>query len=135
MTRTFRRVAFAVIFTAAISSAHRGAPIPQQLVFTSYRATGIYDIGDTGRNNGLYAVGAAVAPTKILLATPRPSDFDSFWSEKLAAQAKVPINPLPMLESEDNNLTPQKEQNWDARSKEVLGILLNGGEFKPGELR
>jgi cephalosporin-C deacetylase-like acetyl esterase len=48
--------------------------------------------GNTGRNNGLYAVGAAVAPTKIGLATPRPADFDSFWSDKLAAQAKVPIN-------------------------------------------
>ncbi len=50
--------------------------------------------GNTGRNNGLYAVGAAVAPTKIGLATPRPADFDSFWQDKLAAQAKLPINPV-----------------------------------------
>jgi cephalosporin-C deacetylase-like acetyl esterase len=49
--------------------------------------------GNTGRNNGRYAVGAAVAPTKIGLATPRPADFDSFWSGKLAAQAKIPIHP------------------------------------------
>jgi len=48
--------------------------------------------GNTGRNNGLYAVGAAVAPLKIGLTTPRPADFDSFWSDKLAAQAKVPID-------------------------------------------
>jgi cephalosporin-C deacetylase-like acetyl esterase len=47
--------------------------------------------GNTGRNNGLYAVGAAVAPMKIGLATPRPPDFDSFWRSKLAAQAEVPI--------------------------------------------
>jgi hypothetical protein len=40
-----------------------------------------------------------------------------------------------MIESEHNNLTPQKEQNWDARSKELLGILLTGGEFKPNELK
>jgi hypothetical protein len=40
----------------------------------------------------------------------------------------------PMVESEHNNLTPQKEQNCDARLKELLGILLNGGEFKPNEL-
>lgn len=168
MTRTCTRVALAVLFAAAISSAQRGAPVPEQLVFTPYHATGIYDIGDTvgwtvtpgpveptyaykwtvrrnnavvlkegkldlssgqdkieisgdapemiyvaiepvansaaanstgfvggntGRNNGLYAVGAAVAPDKIGLAAPRPADFDSFWSEKLAAQAKVPINP------------------------------------------
>ncbi len=43
--------------------------------------------------------------------------------------------PLPMIESQHNNLTPQKEQNWDARSQELLGILLNGGEFKPNELK
>lgn len=48
--------------------------------------------GNTGRNNGLYAVGAAVAPAKIGLSTPRPDDFDAFWDAKLAAQAKVPIN-------------------------------------------
>jgi dienelactone hydrolase len=171
------------LFAAAISSAQRGAPIPQQLVFTPYRATGIYDIGDTvgwtvapgpveptyaykwtvrrnnavvlkegkldlssgkdkieisgdepemiyvaiepvanpaaasstgfvggntGRNNGLYAVGAAVAPPKIGLAAPRPADFDSFWSEKLAAQAKVPINPA--LTPVEND-TPGVEMN------------------------
>jgi cephalosporin-C deacetylase len=50
--------------------------------------------GNTGRNNGLYAVGAAVAPTKLTLSTPRPDDFDAFWDAKLAAQAKVPINPI-----------------------------------------
>jgi cephalosporin-C deacetylase len=50
--------------------------------------------GNTGRNNGLYAVGAAVAPTEIPLSTPRPDDFDSFWDGKLALQAKVPIHPV-----------------------------------------
>jgi cephalosporin-C deacetylase len=50
--------------------------------------------GNTGRNNGLYAVGAAVAPAKIGLSTPRPGDFDAFWESKLAAQAKIPINPV-----------------------------------------
>jgi hypothetical protein len=50
--------------------------------------------GNTGRNNGLYAVGAAVTPAKIGLSTPRPDDFDAFWDGKLAAQAKVPINPI-----------------------------------------
>ena len=48
--------------------------------------------GNTGRNNGLYAVGAAVAPTEIPLSTPRPSDFDAFWGGKLALQAKVPVD-------------------------------------------
>jgi cephalosporin-C deacetylase-like acetyl esterase len=50
--------------------------------------------GNTGRNNGFYAVGAAVAPSKIGLSTPRPEDFDAFWDSKLAAQSKIPINPI-----------------------------------------
>jgi cephalosporin-C deacetylase-like acetyl esterase/S-formylglutathione hydrolase FrmB len=50
--------------------------------------------GNTGRNTGFYAVGAAVAPTKIGLSTPRPADFDAFWEGKLAAQATIPINPV-----------------------------------------
>jgi cephalosporin-C deacetylase-like acetyl esterase len=48
--------------------------------------------GNTGRDNGLYAVGAAVAPLEIPLSTARPADFDAFWDGKLALQAKVPIN-------------------------------------------
>jgi len=51
-----------------------------------------YKSGNTGRDTGLYAVGAAVAPQKLGLSTPRPDDFDDFWAGKLAAQAKVPIN-------------------------------------------
>jgi cephalosporin-C deacetylase len=184
MIRACSRAASAVFIAASWCTAQQAAPIPQQLAFTPYRATGIYEVGDTvgwtvapgpdeltytykwairrnnavvlkegkvdlssgrdkieitgdqpemlyvavepvgklpasapppempaanapgrgssagfiggntGRNNGLYAVGAAVAPTKIGLAAPRPPDFDSFWDQKLAAQAKVPIHPL-----------------------------------------
>ena len=54
----------------------------------------VYVGGNTGRNNGLYAVGAAVAPMKLTLSTPRPADFDGFWSAKLSEQAKLPINPV-----------------------------------------
>ncbi len=50
--------------------------------------------GNAGRDTGFYAVGAAVAPAKIAPSTPRPADFDAFWDGKLAAQAKVPINPM-----------------------------------------
>ena len=57
-----------------------------------YAPEGTYTSGNTGRNNGLYAVGAAVTPQKLGLSTPRPDDFDAFWREKLAAQAKVPIH-------------------------------------------
>ena len=178
------RLVAAYLIAATFASAQRGAPIPQQLAFTPYHASGIYDVGETvgwtvgpgpvaptyaykwtirrdnavvlkegkldlssgqdkieitgeqpemiyvaveaydklspdapaaeaapgtgpgrggmpgfeggntGRDNGLYAVGAAVAPVKLALSTPRPDDFDAFWDGKLAAQAKVPINPV-----------------------------------------
>src|SRR6478609_4994349 len=35
--------------------------------------------GNTGRHNGLYAVGATVAPGRLGLSAPRPPDFDAFW--------------------------------------------------------
>ncbi len=38
-------------------------------------------------------LGAAVAPTKLQPATPRPADFDSFWDAKLKALADIPIHP------------------------------------------
>jgi cephalosporin-C deacetylase len=47
--------------------------------------------GNTGRDTGFYAVGAAVAPAKIGLSTPRPADFDAFWDAKLAAQTRLPV--------------------------------------------
>jgi cephalosporin-C deacetylase len=53
-----------------------------------------YTGGNTGLDNGLYAVGAAVAPLQIGLDTPRPADFDAFWNGKLAEQARIPINPV-----------------------------------------
>jgi cephalosporin-C deacetylase-like acetyl esterase len=53
-----------------------------------------YTGGNTGRNNGLYAVGAAVAPLQIGLDTPRPADFDAFWNGKLTEQARIPIKPV-----------------------------------------
>jgi len=49
--------------------------------------------GSTGRDNGLYAVGAAVPPNKIGLATPRPSDFNSFWSESSSPSPKSRSTP------------------------------------------
>jgi cephalosporin-C deacetylase-like acetyl esterase len=163
----------ALLVSGAVLVAQRSGPIPQQLTFTPYHATGIYDIGEmvgwtvtpgptpptyayrwtirrnnavvlkegtldlstghdtieivgdqpemiyvavqaydasgqaaaaapggttsfvggnTGLNRGLYAVGAAVAPRRIGLSTPRPADFDAFWDGKLAAQAEMPVN-------------------------------------------
>jgi cephalosporin-C deacetylase-like acetyl esterase len=122
------------------------AAAAQQLTFTPFHATGIYDAGEragwtvsgpTGKfdyviraNNRveiqkgtldltkgtavietksaepamLYVevkgpddkpihLGAAVAPSQLEPAVPRPSDFDTFWDGKLKLLAGVPINP------------------------------------------
>jgi cephalosporin-C deacetylase-like acetyl esterase len=46
-------------------------------------------------------------------------------------QVSAPKEPLPMIESEHDNLTPQKGRACPARSKEILDILVKGGEFHP----
>ena len=38
---------------------------------------------------------------------------------------------IAMVDSDHNNITPEKQGAWDSRSKEVLGLILHGGEFKP----
>jgi cephalosporin-C deacetylase len=79
--------------------------------------------GNTGRNNGLYAVGAAVAPTKLTPAVPRPADFDSFWDTKLAAQAKIPINPALTTVPTDNPAVEMKTFVLDALGSHAQGYL------------
>ncbi|HKE21516.1 MAG TPA: acetylxylan esterase [Bryobacteraceae bacterium] len=37
---------------------------------------------------------------------------------------------ISMIESDHNNLTPEKQGEWNARSKAALNLILNGGEFK-----
>ncbi|MEO5822181.1 MAG: acetylxylan esterase [Vicinamibacteraceae bacterium] len=39
-------------------------------------------------------LGAAVAPSKLTPAVPRPADFDQFWDAKLQTLAAVPIEPV-----------------------------------------
>jgi cephalosporin-C deacetylase-like acetyl esterase len=73
------------VLPSAAPPADATAPAPNRSPYTG---------GNTGRNNGLYAVGAAVAPLQIGLDTPRPADFDAFWNGKLAQQARIPINPV-----------------------------------------
>ncbi|HLJ45128.1 MAG TPA: acetylxylan esterase [Bryobacteraceae bacterium] len=82
--------------------------------------------GNTGRNTGLYAVGAAVAPAKIGLSTPRPDDFDAFWDAKLTAQAKVPIKPVLTPVQTD---VPGVEMNMFAL--DALGSKAHGYVAKP----
>ncbi len=196
MIRTRSRLA-ASLLIAAIAYAQRGpAPIPQQLTFTPYRESGIYQVGETvgwtvipgpdtptytfkwtvrlnnagvikqgkldlssgkdsievaveqpgmiyvavesvespatggntGRNNGLYAVGAAVAPARIGLSTPRPDDFDTFWDAKLALQAKIPINAeLTPVQTD----TPGVEVNMFVL--DALGSRAHGYVAKPAK--
>ena len=226
MIRTGSRLIFALVLGAALAVAQRGQPIPQQLTFTPYHASGIYDIGETvgwtvtpgpvpptyaykwtirpnnavvlkegkldlsagkdkieitgdepemiyvaveayddlsgaaptavpaappappaaqaagpgrgpvsrftggndGRNNGFYAVGAAVAPAKIGLSTPRPDDFDAFWDGKLAEQAKIPINAVLTPVQTD---VPDIEMNMFVL--DALGSKAHGYVAKPAK--
>jgi cephalosporin-C deacetylase len=86
-------------------------------------ATTAYVGGNTGRNNGLYAVGAAVAPRKLGLSTPRPADFDTFWNAKLAAQSKVPINASLTPISSDIPGIEESMFALDALGSKVHGYL------------
>jgi cephalosporin-C deacetylase len=209
MHRSLSRLFLLLAFCGSSALAQRGAPIPQQLTFTPFHASGLYDVGETvgwtvtpgpappayafkwtvrrnnavvlkegtlnlssgkatidlvadqpgmiyvaveavgdltppveppvagaprfiggntGRNTGFYAVGAAVAPTKIGLSTPRPADFDAFWGTKLAAQSKVPINAV---------LTPVETDVPDVELSlfelDALGSHAHGYVAKPGK--
>ena len=88
----------------------------------------LYTSGNTGRNNGLYAVGAAVAPLQIGLDTPRPADFDSFWNQKLAMQAKISINPVLVPAQSD---VPGVDLNIFAL--DALGSKVHGYVAKPAK--
>jgi len=46
-------------------------------------------------------------------------------------QIPGPKEPVPMVESDHNNRTPEKQGAWESRYREVLSALLHGGDFKP----
>lgn len=48
-------------------------------------------------------------------------------------QIPGPKEAVPMVESDHNNLTPQKQGAYESRSREVLSAILRGGEFRPKE--
>ena len=87
--------------TFMLDSAHAGARIR-----TSLREPGMILVevrppaGDTGFRGaskseiGRVLLGAAVAPTRIRPAAPRPVDFDSFWTAKLRQLDAVPVEPV-----------------------------------------
>jgi cephalosporin-C deacetylase-like acetyl esterase len=43
---------------------------------------------------GRVLLGAAVSPTGIRPAEPKPADFDAFWAEKLRRLDSIPMNPV-----------------------------------------
>ena len=44
-----------------------------------------------------------------------------------------PKEAVPMIESEHNNITPDKQDAWLHRSEEVLATIVHGGRFIPNE--
>ena len=50
-------------------------------------------------------------------------------------QIPGPKEPLPLIESEHDNLTPQKGRACPARVNELLNQIVKGGEFRPTGMR
>jgi cephalosporin-C deacetylase-like acetyl esterase len=48
-------------------------------------------------------------------------------------QVPGPKEAIPMIDSNHNNLTPDKIFPFETRSKEVLDLILHGGEFQPNQ--
>lgn len=46
-------------------------------------------------------------------------------------QIPGPKEVIPMIDSDHNNITPQKQEAYHTRSEEVLNLILHGGEYKP----
>ena len=40
---------------------------------------------------------------------------------------------VPMIESDHNNITPDKQHAWLKRSEKVLATIVHGGRFIPDE--
>jgi len=45
------------------------------------------------------------------------------------------VEALPMIDSEHDNLTPQKGAACPARQREILDALVHGGEWTPKVLK
>jgi cephalosporin-C deacetylase len=48
-------------------------------------------------------------------------------------QIPVPHEAIPMIDSDHDHITPEKQGAWAARSKEVRDLILKGGKFVPDE--
>jgi cephalosporin-C deacetylase-like acetyl esterase len=50
-------------------------------------------------------------------------------------QIPVPTEPLPLIEAEHDNLTPDKGRACRERTGEILDLLLKNGKFEPAGMK
>jgi cephalosporin-C deacetylase-like acetyl esterase/beta-glucanase (GH16 family) len=68
---------------------------PAMLVVDVTPPAGVTDFGSAATGGkGHVLLGAAVDPTTLRAAEPKPADFDTFWSAKLRALDSVPMEPV-----------------------------------------
>jgi cephalosporin-C deacetylase len=98
---TIRRFGADSIGSGTLSFANGRARIetslaePAMLVVEVTPPNGVTDFGNASTGGkGRIRLGAAVEPTRLVAAEPKPSDFDAFWSEKLRQLAEVPFDPV-----------------------------------------
>ena len=117
-----------MIYVAVQAYAALASDAPSAAGSDTQAAAPVFTGGNTGRNTGLYAVGAAVAPQKLGLSTPRPADFDAFWDGKLAAQARIPVKAVLTPVQTD---VPGVEMNMF--ELDALGSKVHGYVAKPAK--
>jgi hypothetical protein len=139
----------------------RGVPIPQQLVFTPYHASGIYNIAETvgwtvtpgaapltyaykwtaRRNNavvlkeGTLDLSSGKDTIEITGDQPEMIYVAVEAYKQLTDSADGVPGDVPMIESEHDNLTPEKGRACPARTTEVLDTIVHGGQFTPKVLK
>jgi hypothetical protein len=153
MSRICARLLLAIVFTPAFALAQRGGPIPQQLTFKPDRSSGIYNIGETV---GWTVTPGPAVPTyaythkwmirrnnadvlkqgKVDLSSGRARIEITGDAPEMIYIAIEPMVKLANVPAAAPALcNPNGYVGGNARSKEVLGILLKGGAFQPNEVR
>ncbi len=72
------------------------------------------------------------APTLVAIGfIDRTCPPAGLWT--LVNQIKAPTEVIPMIESDHNNITPDKQGAFLQRSEEIFATLLHGGKFVPDQ--
>ena len=106
---------------------------PSMLVVEVTPPAGVTDFGNPSTGGkGRVRLGAAVEPTKLVAAEPKPDDFDAFWAEKLRQLAEVPVDPVVKAGESDRAGTEWSTVRLDnIRGSHVFGQLAKpAGEGK-----